>query len=65
MGETKNTLVPQNCPKCGAPAEMKNPRPRRWLVACSKNSDLTNGHRVLGHPMFTKRDAIIEWNKLS
>ena len=65
MSEKKIAPKPQNCPKSGSLAEVKNPRPRSWFVACSKNSELTGGHRVLGHPMFTKGDAIIEWNKLS
>ena len=65
MSEKKITPEPQDCPKCQAPAEVKNPRPRRWFVACSKNSELASGHRVVGRPMFTTRDAIIEWNKLS
>jgi hypothetical protein len=65
MSEKKVTPKPQNCPECGAPAEVKNPKPRNWFVACSRNSSLASGHRVVGHGMFTKRDAIIEWNKLS
>jgi hypothetical protein len=65
MSEKNAAPEPQNCPECGAPAEVRNPKPRRWLVACTKNSELASGHRVLGHPMFTKRDAILEWNKLS
>jgi len=64
MREKKTAPEPQNCPKCGAVAEEKNPRPRRWFVACTANSELACGHRVVGHPMFTKRDAIIEWNEL-
>jgi len=65
MSEKKATPEPQKCPECGAPAEVKNPKPRNWFVACSRNSSLAGGHRVVGHGMFTRRDAIIEWNKLS
>jgi hypothetical protein len=65
MSEKNATTEPQNCPQCGAPAEVRNSKLRRWFVACTKNSELASGHRVLGHPMFTKRDAILEWNKLS
>jgi len=64
MSEKKVTLEPQQCPECGA-GEVKNPKPRNWFVACSRNSSLASGHCVVGHGMFTKRDAIIEWNKLS
>jgi len=65
MREKKVTSEPQHCPDCGAPAEVKNPKPRNWFVARSRNSSLASRHRVVGHGMFTKRDAIIEWNKLS
>ncbi|SFC51778.1 hypothetical protein [Massilia yuzhufengensis] len=65
MSEKNVSPKPQNCPKCHAPAEVRNPRLRRWFAVCSKSSELAIGHRVIGHPMFTKRDAIIEWNKLS
>jgi hypothetical protein len=65
MSEKTPTPKPQACPECGAPAEVKNPKPRAWFVACSRNSILVGGHRVVGHGMHTKREAIIEWNKLS
>ena len=65
MSANKVAPEPQKCPKCGAQAEVKNPKRRNWFVACSRNSGLVGGHYVVGHGMFTKRDAITEWNKLS
>jgi hypothetical protein len=65
MIEKKEMPEPQNCPECGAAPEVKNPRPRKWFVACSRNSSFASGHQVVGHGMLTKREAIIEWNKLS
>lgn len=57
-------LEPNPCPQCGAPAVVENPKPRRWRVVCSKNSELLGAHRVFGHPMFTRTAAVKEWNKL-
>lgn len=57
-------LEPQACPSCGAAPAIHNPKPRYWYVACSKNTEVLLSHRIIGHPMFTKRAAIIEWNKL-
>lgn len=59
------TAVPQDCPRCGAAALVKNPRPKYWFFACSKNSPLLGAHRVEGHPMHTKSAALAEWNKLT
>lgn len=65
MSEKKIMPEPQNCPKCGSPPEVHNPKTRKWFVGCSRNSVAITGHNVTGHTMFTRRDAIIEWNKLT
>lgn len=65
MSESKTASTPQNCPKCGAAPVVSNPKPRYWFAACSANSELVGGHRVVGHPMFTKREAIGVWNQLN
>lgn len=59
------TTEPQACPECKGAPEIRNTKPRHWFVACSKNSEHPGGHRVIGHPMFTKHEAIAEWNKLT
>jgi hypothetical protein len=58
-------VVPKQCPKCGADPIVNNPRPRYYNVTCSKNGVTIGGHRVIGHAMFTKKDAIAKWNKLA
>jgi hypothetical protein len=65
MPESKTSNTPQDCPKYGASAVVNNPKPRLWYVACSKNSKLIGGHRVEGHTMLTKREAITVWNELN
>lgn len=54
----------QKCPECKGAPTIHHTKTRRWFVACSRNSEVPGGHRVIGHPMFTKREAIAEWNKL-
>lgn len=55
----------QKCPKCKRAAEIHNTKPGRWFVACSRNREIPRGHRVVRHPMFTKREGIAEWNRLT
>jgi ribosomal protein L37AE/L43A len=65
MSEAKVKSEPQNCPKCGSAPVVKNPKPRIWYVECSRNSETVLGHRVSGHTMHTRRDAINVWNDLT
>jgi hypothetical protein len=55
---------PKNCPVCGATAELHKPKARIWRYRCSKYSPLVGGHRIEGHPMYSKREAIRVWNEL-
>lgn len=64
MAETKTSLEPQKCPKCGSAPVVKNPKTKHWYVACSANSEVLGAHRVMGHTMFTKREAIAVWNEM-
>lgn len=55
---------PQDCPRCGAAASVQKLGGRRWKVECSKNAERTLNRCPDGHTMFTRSDAVHEWNKL-
>lgn len=61
---TTENEQPQNCPHCGAEPTVVKLGARSWRVTCSNNAGRILHRCTDGHPMFTRKDAIKEWNKL-
>jgi hypothetical protein len=58
------SVKPNHCYKCGAEPEIEKLGPRLWRVVCSANTRPLGSHWVVGHEMFTRKDAVRVWNEL-
>lgn len=60
----KSARGANSCPLCGAPAKVEGGG-RRWLVLCGNNNKTLHSRcKAIGHPMFTKSEAIQVWNDI-